>query len=69
MDTGGCYNYYAYSDLFANVKKWIDEDYIDYVVPQVYVNLKSVITMKLYLGGVMPCKGRSVNYTLERGYI
>lgn len=41
MDTGGCYNYYAYSDLFANVKKWIDEDYIDYVVPQVYVNLKS----------------------------
>jgi uncharacterized repeat protein (TIGR02543 family) len=38
---GSCNNYYAYSDLYADVKKWVDEDWIDYVVPQVYSNLDS----------------------------
>lgn len=37
---GGCNNYYSYSDLYANTKKWALEEWIDYLVPQCYVSLK-----------------------------
>ena len=38
MDAG-CNNYYSYSDLFADTKKWVDEEWIDYLLPQVYTQL------------------------------
>ena len=34
-----CNNYYAYSDLFADTRKWALEEWIDYIVPQCYTNL------------------------------
>ena len=34
-----CGGYYSYSDLFANTKKWVDEEWIDYILPQVYSRL------------------------------
>ena len=36
---GSCGNYYSYSDLFADTKKWVDEEWIDYLLPQVYSEL------------------------------
>ena len=36
---GSCGNYYSYSDLFADTKKWVDEQWIDYLLPQVYSEL------------------------------
>lgn len=36
-----CNNYYAYSDLFADTRKWALEEWIDYIVPQCYTNLDS----------------------------
>ncbi len=37
---GGCNNYYSYSDLFADTKKWVDEEWIDYLIPQAYAKLE-----------------------------
>ena len=37
--SGSCGNYYSYSDLFADTKKWVDEEWIDYLLPQVYSEL------------------------------
>lgn len=34
-----CNDYYAYSDLFADTKKWAVEGWIDYITPQCYTNL------------------------------
>lgn len=34
-----CGNYYSYSDLFADTKKWVDEEWVDYILPQVYTKL------------------------------
>ncbi len=38
--SGGCNNYYSYSDLYADTYKWAKEGWIDYIVPQNYTNLK-----------------------------
>ncbi len=37
--SGSCNNYYSYSDLYANTKKWVDEKWIDYILPQSYTQL------------------------------
>ncbi len=37
---GSCYNYYSYSDLYADTYKWAKEEWIDYITPQNYTNLK-----------------------------
>lgn len=37
--SGSCYNYYSYSDLYADTYKWAVEEWIDYIVPQNYTNL------------------------------
>lgn len=37
--SGSCYNYYSYSDLYADTYKWAIEEWIDYIVPQNYTNL------------------------------
>ena len=37
--SGTCNNYYSYSDLFADTKKWVDEEWIDYLIPQAYTQL------------------------------
>lgn len=37
--SGSCNNYYSYSDLYADTKKWVDERWIDYILPQVYSQL------------------------------
>ncbi len=37
--SGSCYNYYSYSDLYADTKKWVDEEWVDYILPQVYSQL------------------------------
>lgn len=34
-----CNDYYAYSDLFADTRKWAVEEWIDYIVPQCYTEL------------------------------
>lgn len=34
-----CNNYYSYSDLFADTKKWAEEGWLDYILPQVYTYL------------------------------
>ncbi len=34
-----CYSYSSYVDLFADTKKWVNEEWIDYIVPQNYGNL------------------------------
>ena len=34
-----CNNYYSYSDLFADTKKWAVEGWLDYILPQVYTYL------------------------------
>lgn len=39
--TGSCYNYYSYSDLYADTYKWAKEEWIDYITPQNYTNLNS----------------------------
>ena len=36
---GSCGNYYSYSDLYADTKKWVEEEWIDYLVPQSYTSL------------------------------
>ena len=41
---GSCGNYYSYSDLFADTKKWVDEEWIDYLLPQVYTELSDGYT-------------------------
>lgn len=38
---GSCYNYYSYSDLYADTYKWAKEEWIDYITPQIYTNLES----------------------------
>ena len=35
----GCNNYYSYSDLFADTKKWAVEGWLDYILPQNYTYL------------------------------
>lgn len=35
-----CNNYYSYSDLYADTYKWAKEEWIDYITPQNYTNLK-----------------------------
>ncbi len=37
--SGSCYNYYSYSDLYADTYKWAKEEWIDYITPQNYSNL------------------------------
>lgn len=37
--SGSCNNYYSYSDLYADTKKWVDEEWVDYILPQVYSQL------------------------------
>ena len=37
--TDGCNNYYSYSDLFADTKKWAVEGWLDYILPQNYTYL------------------------------
>ena len=39
--SGSCNNYYSYSDLYADTKKWVDEEWIDYILPQAYTKLGS----------------------------
>ena len=39
MKGEGCNNYYSYSDLYADIYKWIKSGWIDYVVPQLYTNM------------------------------
>lgn len=39
--SGSCNNYYSYSDLYADTKKWVDEEWIDYILPQAYAKLGS----------------------------
>lgn len=36
---GSCGNYYAYSDLYADTKKWVVEGWLDYILPQNYTFL------------------------------
>lgn len=39
-----CNNYYSYSDLFADTKKWAVEGWLDYILPQNYTYLGSTPT-------------------------
>lgn len=39
--SGDCNNYYSYSDLYADIKRWIDNGYLDYILPQIYTYLGS----------------------------
>ncbi len=39
--SGSCYNYYSYSDLYADTKKWVDEEWLDYILPQAYTEMTS----------------------------
>lgn len=39
--SGDCNNYYSYSDLYADIMRWINNGYLDYVLPQVYTYLGS----------------------------
>lgn len=39
--SGSCYNYYSYSDLYADTLKWAKEEWIDYITPQNYTNLNT----------------------------
>lgn len=34
-----CGSYSSYSNLFADTKKWVEEEWIDYILPQVYSSL------------------------------
>ena len=36
-----CNNYYSYSDLYADTRKWVLENWLDYIVPQNYTYLGS----------------------------
>lgn len=78
---GSCNNYYAYSDLYANTRKWALEEWIDYIVPQCYMNLDDGYGLivewwsntlknsktKLYIGqGVYMCS--SWNSAVEMNY-
>lgn len=59
-----CWGYYTYVDLFADTRKWVLEEWIDYIVPQNYfelernhrsitewwVNLVRGTNVKLYMG-------------------
>lgn len=38
---GNCNDYYSYSDLSADTRKWVKEGWLDYILPQIYVNLGS----------------------------
>ena len=38
-EAGSCNNYYSYSDLYADTRKWVLEDWIDYILPQAYTYL------------------------------
>ena len=42
-ETGSCNNYYSYSDLYADTRKWVLEDWIDYILPQDYTYLGSAV--------------------------
>ncbi|MBQ2892016.1 MAG: family 10 glycosylhydrolase [Bacilli bacterium] len=33
-----CGSYSAYTDLYADTKKWVEEEWLDYILPQVYYN-------------------------------
>lgn len=35
-----CNNYYSYSDLFADTRKWVLEQWVDYIIPQAYAKLE-----------------------------
>ncbi len=41
---GSCYDYYSYADLYADTKKWVEEEWIDYILPQTYMRLTSTYT-------------------------
>ena len=34
-----CGSYSSYSDLYADTKKWVEEEWIDYILPQVYFTM------------------------------
>ncbi|MGD9604821.1 MAG: glycoside hydrolase family 10 protein [Bacilli bacterium] len=69
-----CYSYSSYVDLFADTKKWVNEEWVDYIVPQNYGNLEGnhpAITrwwanevskgdVKLYIG-LAPYQYRTTN--------
>ncbi len=38
-EDSGCNNYYSYSDLYADTRKWVKENWIDYILPQAYTYL------------------------------
>lgn len=38
--SGSCYNYYSYSDLYADTYGWAIKEWVDYICPQNYTNLK-----------------------------
>ena len=42
-EDSGCNNYYSYSDLYADTRKWVKEDWIDYILPQAYTYLGSAV--------------------------
>ena len=33
-----CQSYSSYTDLYADTKKWVEEEWLDYILPQVYYN-------------------------------
>lgn len=37
----GCYNYSSYHDLYADTKKWVNEEWLDYILPQNYFALSA----------------------------
>lgn len=34
-----CWGYYSYHDLYADTRKWVREEWVDYILPQNYFNL------------------------------
>lgn len=40
-EIGNCNGYYSYSDLYADTRKWVLEEWIDYILPQNYTYLGS----------------------------
>lgn len=37
----GCYNYSSYHDLYADTRKWVNEEWLDYILPQNYFALSA----------------------------
>jgi len=36
-----CYSYSSYHDLFADTKKWVEEEWLDYILPQNYGTIET----------------------------